>query len=180
VIRAFDLGKAYCRVWFAELPMPSVSQDAVTERRYPAFPAPSVVAGFKVAAEVLIPRGGRSLYGLLGAEFLPTSDDQLLVSIPTLKMASPFRYSGALAEKFDTVSCGLLDEYAEFVIQGVDAAAKERSELFSGTLSMVCSANGEASSNGQIFRALAYWIVSTWGTQEAIFDPKKLENVLPI
>lgn len=180
MIREFDLGKARCRVWLADLPMQRVGSDALTEKRYPASQTLSAAAGFQVAAEVLIPRGGRSLYGLLGAEFLPAAGDQLLVSVPTLKTASALRYQGALVEQFDTVSCGLLDEYAEFVIQGVDAAVNERSVLFSGSLSMVCSANGEVSSNGQIFRSLGYWIARTWGDPEAICDPKIMEKALPI
>jgi hypothetical protein len=120
------------------------------------------------------------LYGLLGAEFVPAASEQLLVSVPTLKTASTLQYSGALAQQFDTVSCGLLDEYAEFVIQGVDAAVKERSALVSGSLNMVCSATGEASSSGLIFRSLGCWIVRTWGDQKAICDPKILQDVLPI
>lgn len=180
MIREFDLGKAYCRVWFGELPIQRVGCDAITEKRYPALKTLNTAAGFKVAAEVLIPRGGRSLYGLLGAEFVPAASEQLLVSVPTLKTASTLQYSGALAQQFDTVSCGLLDEYAEFVIQGVDAAVKERSALVSGSLNMVCSATGEASSSGLIFRSLGCWIVRTWGDQKAICDPKILQDVLPI
>jgi hypothetical protein len=180
VIREFDLGKACCRVWLSELPMQKVGYDAITEKRYPASQTLGIATGFKVAAEVLIPRGGRSLYGLLGGEFLPAAGDQLLVSVPTLKTASTLRYQGALAEQFDMVSCGLLNEYAEFVIQGVDAAVKERSELSSGSLSMVCSAYGEVSSNSQIFESLGYWITRTWGDPEAICDPKIMEEALPI
>ena len=178
MIREFDLGITRCRVWFAELPIQRVDYDTLTERLYLA--QPSTATEFKVAAEVLIPRGGRALYGFLGAEFLPAAGDQLLVSVPALKAASTLRYQGALAEQFDTVSCGLMDEYAAFVIQGVDAAANERSVLFSGSLSMICSAHGEVSSNGPIFRSLGYWIVNTWGDPEAICDPRRMENALPI
>lgn len=180
-MQEFELGgSSCCRVWSGELPVQEWRFDAVLEKRYSISCGESSSEAFEVAAEILIPRGARSLYGLLGARFSPIKGSDLLVTLPASEESSEQIFPGSLASKFDDVRVGLLSEYADFVTEGVATAIEDKVLVGTGCLALSCAAHGAASSNGPIFRALAYWLVQTWGRNEAVFNRQSLQDFLLI
>lgn len=107
-----------------------------------------------VVVEVMIPRGGRAIYGLLGGIYSPhTNAHQLRVRIPRNQSFGGV-YADSMVAAFDTARVGLPNEYAEAAIAGIKQAISGGVSPFPGVLSMCFAACGDVSSNAPIFTQL--------------------------
>ena len=81
IVSQIDCGRhARARIWIDELP--STPSLDVAERRFSCHVPQRLARERKaVAVEILWPTGARSLYGLLGAEFIPAATTDLSVSV---------------------------------------------------------------------------------------------------
>jgi hypothetical protein len=122
------------------------SMDRVVEASVAA-----VVRTERLTLEGYVPRGGYAQYGLIGALFEHTSTDRLTIVVPYLA-ESTVSWNDALAARVDDVRVGLIEEYAQPVL---DAAAQIGPGRFPpGRLTIVEAAHGRAGSSEHFFRLL--------------------------
>ena len=142
------------RVWLGELPplnypvIETVEQviktreSLITKRKYAAI-------------EMFEPKGGRAIYGLLGAEFQPEHSPHILVKVAVSETAEQ-TIDWLLASRVDRTYMGLPYEYCHSVLEGALTAAEM---LGSGVLTLNCAAYGEVGSSPRIFKQLASTVV---------------------
>lgn len=110
------------RIWF-DSPDGHLEQPAVL-RSFRIKPKARVKQYKKViVVEVLVPRGGRFEYGLLGATVLDAGamSDEIVVEMPVTGSLGPI-VTDSLAGRLETVRWGLPAEYAEAVAAGARAS----------------------------------------------------------
>lgn len=167
-----------CQVWLAELPKVGFEAEKKITAQYSStsllneFP-------FKAAAEIDIFKGGRSVYGMLGAEFIPADDDTLNIEL-SISEKRIVDYEDALLLAPDVAYVGLPAEYSDAVLKGFSRALNEKNSIPAGQLYLKWAAHGEAYSNSPIFEALAYFIGLTWGQEKMLFDENLIKNTLII
>lgn len=94
--------------------------------------------GLKQAAiEVVVPLGGRSMYGFLGGEFQPASPDRLHVSVCVASSRGKV-FANNVAGAVDEARVGLPAEYSDAVFDGIPLAKAELTRLAAGRLLIKC------------------------------------------
>ena len=142
------------RVWLGELPPLKYPVVDSVERTIKAIN--SQIYNRKYAAiEMFIPKGGRAIYGLLGAEFQPQLSQEILVQVAVSETATQ-QLDWLLASSLDRTYMGLPSEYCQSVLSGALTGAEI---LGSGLLHINCAAHGEVSSSPRIFNHLASTLV---------------------
>jgi hypothetical protein len=139
------------KVWFGEPPNAEYSPTGVIRRVISTGtfkPAPIHV----VAVELMVPRGPMASYGLLGAELLDNGRHDGEVSVAVNRRGFPMDQSQAAMP--DDVRIGLLDEYAEAVVSGVEAVVHD-GWGFAGELSFKWAAHAAIGSSPAIFAELS-------------------------
>lgn len=162
------------RVWLAEFPEARVEFEAASERvvETDAMPLDEVR---RAGVEILIPRGPRALYGLLGAELRPNRIGELRVRVLTCS-GNRRRFKDAIALASDEVYVGLPDEFAAAVIEGVVEQNKRPGGLASGELVFQCAAHGLVGSSPTIFKWLSAVLVRILNlSAENLGEPKLAE-----
>jgi hypothetical protein len=153
-VRIGRYGKA--RVWLGELPELTYPVLDVLERTLEAGDSP--LSGVRRAAiEMLLPRGGRALYGLLGAELTPRCSGRLVVQVAVSGRTEP-QFIRSLAARIDDVRLGIPDEYAVSVLDGVSRTDESRS-LGPGMVRFDRAAHGAVGSAQWLFQRLSAAIV---------------------
>jgi hypothetical protein len=107
-----------------------------------------------VAVELMRPRGGRTEYGLLGADYVPDERfGALSVHMPKAEQGAVNRpYVSDLIVRPEWARAGLPPPYAEAVRSAVVATPAET--LRPGTLRFNCAAHGAVGSTAKIFAEL--------------------------
>jgi hypothetical protein len=108
----------------------------------------------------MIPVGGRILYGLLGAQFIPNNSGNFSIEVlVSTNTESVFQQS--IAANLDKVRVGLPREYSQSVIDGVLYSLDKKSLeiLGSGVLRFDKAAHGEIGSSNKFFRKIAATVV---------------------
>jgi hypothetical protein len=120
-----------------------------------------------LAVEVAVPRGAKTDYGLLGAQYKANAGAQdLHVAVQYLSEGSERSepYPLALIGKSEHAFVGLTKQYALSVLSGVGQAYKHGARFSNGTLTFACAANGIVGSNAATFRALGSAVAQLiWG-----------------
>ena len=179
-MRVFDLGSSCrCRVWIGELPPISFVGERAVSRQIQHV-AEYETASFKCAAEIVIPRGARMLYGALGAEFASSARASGLTVEVNVCNESRRRFSDSLIAHMEEVSVGLPSEYVESVFSGAQISQTEHRMLSTGTLRFAYAAHGAVSSNAPLFRQLASCLTATKGEPSIAFDEQFLRKALLI
>lgn len=141
------------RVWIGDLPQSFYSVDRIIERVID-LDKPSLKSTHRAAIEMIVPRGARNIYGLLGAEMLPNKLNCIGVQIFTSNQeGEPLVES--LAHSLDDPRVGLPNEYAYSIIDGVLAAKEEDKVFSSGEIKFNCAAYSPISSCEFIFKHLS-------------------------
>ena len=180
MMREFDLGAGrLCKVWIGEFPPISFSVERIDTRELKLV-AESETASFKSATEIVIPRGGRMLYGALGVEFTPMQEKSSVTVEVNVSDALHNRFTDSLIAKVDDVFVGLPSEYVDAVFSGIELGQKHQPVLSPGILRIAYAAHGAASSNVPMFRQLALWLTSTKGEQNLVFNEDLLMEMLLI
>lgn len=163
------------RLWLGELPATDYQTVALEERTLTT--GRSVVANARRAAvEVFKVTCGPSSYGLLGAEFVPRSSDDLRIHIAvSLDYDRPFE--GALASSHDDVRVGLPSQYVKSVLDG-SAGADEIRDLGAGDLDFKCAAHGLVGSSQVVFDRLAGTVVMLLATDAESLPEDRLAQRL--
>jgi len=141
------------KIWLGELPQLKVHADRVLagdiKTSRPSFPESR-----RVAIEMSIPQGARSLYGLLGGELQKgqTGAFRYEVSVST---ASGRPFEDSIAPSPEDARIGLPEEYAQAVVDGLSEAGGASSVLPSGRMIISCAAHGAIGSSRLLFKRLA-------------------------
>lgn len=155
----FEIGLPFhrqARVWIDDLPPASFDADEVYEQIILSG-KPIFSETRRVAIELLVPKGARVLYGLLGAEFQPSESGDLRVVIEALSSdGSPFE-NALLPSLLDEVQIGLPRLYVPGVFEGVTRVNEW--SLPPGRLHFQAAAYGVVSSCEAIFRVLSFTVV---------------------
>jgi len=152
-----DCGKwARARLWRNELPFRIAATREPIAVLSTSEPILRHHESSECALEVLWPTGGRSLYGLLGASFVPAPGQSL--SVETCAEESR-EYEMSMALLTDNVKIGLPLMYVDAVRKGISASRNLADQLGPGNLSFSCAAHGEAGSGPIVFYALCRVIV---------------------
>lgn len=106
--------------------------------------------------EVMIPRGARVLYGMLGVRYLPAGaaairGDDLKSTISIFSENENYLIKG-----FDSVSVGLPENYAKAALDGFRRASFDCVEVEINRLQIIYAAHGEVSSNERIFEKIGF------------------------
>jgi len=104
---------------------------------------------------MFVPKGGRAVYGLLGASFTPDNVEKLVVQL-AISANTEKQVDWSLAASIDEVYAGMPLEYADSVLDGVVGAEEI---LGSGVLRFESAAHGVVGSSPRIFRQLARDVV---------------------
>ncbi len=175
-MRQLDLGKyRKARVWLDELPDATCPLGVNQEITMSA--AGQSAQATRVAVEVFIPLGPRSMYGLLGGEFMPSTNGQLKVSIISSSGGGKLLPS-SLASPEDQVWTGLPTEYCDAVKEGVHLAQQEIGAA-SGELVINCAAHGEIGSCAAVFKHLAIVLIKLINTQKSNLTDNEIILLFP-
>lgn len=140
----------------------------------PAVPIVEVIAtpserrdASVLVIELMVPRGGRALYGALGAKFTSDRSSSSLRAIVTAQPDSSPTNADSLISSIEQVEIGLPREYADGVANGVRSALEWRRSLSAGTLDFGYAAIGRVSSSQRLF-----WILGSTVT-ELLMQPAR-------
>ena len=142
------------RVWVENLPSALFESERTLEHTIPASKQISVATQRIIIVELLVPKGPRLEYGLLGAELQSELSAELRILVNIAPASSLASNDSLLPRALDEVKIGLPFPYGEAVIKGVTAVAKEMSELVTGKLHFKYAALGNVSSSAAIFELL--------------------------
>ncbi len=140
------------RIWINELP-PAKYEIFQTIRCILRAERTMKIERTCAAIELLVPRGGRIEYGLLGAEFAANRSNEVTIEVGISDPAPP-PYCDSLAASVDQVRLGLTVDFAQSVVEGATCAQEKFECLPSGVLLFNCAAHGAVGSNRFIFRGL--------------------------
>lgn len=128
--------------------LPRAAQSQSTWLRLPS----------RVVLEAVLPRGARTLYGLLGASLLPIAGTACNLTVVVGQRDNAARIRSHLAPR--DARPGLPEEYLDAVFEGAFAALKDESTmLVPCDIRFDCMASSNVGSSRAIFRALARAIV---------------------
>jgi len=130
-----------------------------------------------VVVETLLPRGGRSLYGLLGARYSDTEKENLCIQIGKCDKSSDI-FNHSLIASFESAYVGIPSEYVTHVIEGAKKAQKEEKCLGFGLLEFCYAAHGLVSSNALVFEKLSFAIVNLLGYKSKYASKEQLEKMI--
>ncbi len=145
------------RVWLSDLP-DLLQPNTIALQR--SMATDNQVIGVKrtAAVELFLPKGGRALYGLLGAEFLPNTSKLIEVRVDSVTK-NGLEVPWSLASQVDQVYAGILDEYAEGVISSA-CASENLYALGSGIVNFRWGAHGLVGSSTHFFKRLSRIVIT--------------------
>lgn len=155
------LSKERCaRVWLDEPPAEAIYQTAPTGYHRRINVSDSFTAQRTSATiELLVPLGGRFLYGLLGCEMVGDAGKTLDISVQTTSKTSD-RFTDSLAGTLDTVWWGLSKEYADAVLDGAIAGISKFGSPSGHEIRFCYAAHGEKGSAVSIFERLSTAVIA--------------------
>lgn len=165
------------RVWLDDLP-DLLQQGTATLQRSVVTSNPGSGGRHVAALELFLPKGGRALYGLLGAEFLPHTSQTLDVCVDVVTKNGP-DVTWSLASQVDQVYAGILDEYGDGVISGA-CESKNILTLGSGTVNFRWGAHGIVGSSSGFFKRLSNSVITLLSLETLEISEQNLINILDI
>lgn len=164
------------RIWLANLPDARVSTTKILDRSVQGGPL-TFEGTRRAVIEILIPRGPRSLYGLLGAELHTANKSENLVIhvLTSHESGRPFTSSIALASEETQV--GLPAAYSEAVFEGAIGQIKGIGGMCSGELVFDYAVHGQVGSAPIVFKWLAARLVQVLEVGEDI-NQQQLTEIL--
>ncbi|MFJ5240124.1 hypothetical protein ACIP86_25920 [Pseudomonas neuropathica] len=114
--------------------------------------------------EVMLPRGGRTIYGLLGLRYFPSYGSMISIKVTKQACASKV-YQDSLISNFETINVGLPTMYANASVAGLKRAFSDSLDVGPGLIEICYAAFGDVSSNEQIFEKMGYSLANLLSLQ---------------
>lgn len=146
-------GGGRARIWFDELPD---AQSACTQSMQQRHRVDGTRAGTSrraAAIEILWFTGGQTLYGLLGATFIPQQSSEVNVTVCYDSGLGP-EFGRPLAFGHDDCRIGLLPEFVPAIAATVSLHPQALTELGGGDLRFDHAVHGRISSASVVFQSL--------------------------
>lgn len=169
------------RVWNKNLDSVKLTSiNALEEKYFLSSKSPNNIIPINniIIAEIFLPRGARSIYGLLGVEYTKTKKKELAISIPINNVEHTKIFKDSLISKFDSVCVGLHDEYFKYILNALNEMSVKNKFIFSGELNFCYGAFSEISSNGWIFKKLTNILMRLLDTNLNEVTQKMIEEEL--
>ena len=131
-----------------------------------------------IIIELFIPRGGRNVYGLLGADFISAVSKSLTVSVSKGDIPKPKLLSDSLVGCADMVNLCLPDHLCLSVFEELRKLSNSNNLNVSGKLDFNYGAFSEISSSEWIFRKLTKLVVKLLGISEKEISCDLLNRLL--
>jgi hypothetical protein len=152
-VRTFELVEhRRVRLWLGDQPNVCYTSSQSLTYEFLANGSDLPVYG-SVAAEALVPMGGRFMYGLLGASFKPSKNPLIRITVG-LPARSDMPFDDNLAARLDEVRVGLTSEYADAVRDTLYSEEQIIASMPGGDLLIECAAQGKIGSSADMFRRL--------------------------
>lgn len=129
-----------------------------------------------IILELILPRGGRIIHGILGVEYMFKDTGKISIEVPIIKDKTS-KFSCSLL-KYEDVYVGLPDEYHNAVYHGVERAYKENKLFLTGKLSFRYAAYGDVSSCAWIFNILSYSLINLIFLPSQDIDSQLIEKII--
>ncbi len=131
-----------------------------------------------VIIELLIPRGGRNIYGLLGANYIPMPTNNLEVSVLCGTNFNANSFKKSLIEKIEPVYLSISEEYCKAIFDKIESLSKNSQLNLGGKLNFCYGASSEISSNELIFSKLTNLIINLIPISEHKIDSGLLMQLI--
>jgi hypothetical protein len=131
----------------------------VVELPATATVSPSSHPGGYLAVEVIVPQGGRVVYGMLGGTWQPDSGGVARIDVPIARTKLRARRLDGLRVPEHPIA-GIAYEFLPDVIEGAASAMEEILGGSGGVLLFSCAAHGPIGSSAKAFGALAYAVAA--------------------
>ena len=154
--RDVAIGHGRLRLWRDEPPVAAYLSEQVLARDGAVNGVSIAILPKTLCIEVCLPTGPRSLYGLLGASFIPDITPHCKVRVG-VNSAAGARFVDALAPASEVVRIGLPDEYAHDLLDKLTEEMVARA--VSGTLNADQAAHGAIGSSRAMFVGLGKLLV---------------------
>lgn len=175
-MRQFNLSKyrKIC-VWLGGLPNATFPSDVKKEVNFKANNQEGIE--LKLALEVMVPLGARSMYGLLGGEFFPSSDGVFTVLISS-GSNNEKEFTSSLVYPEEKVWAGLPVEYCRGVKEGLILAQK-KGQIPSGKFIINCAAYSEISSCEFIFQHITLMALKIISLNRLDLTDQEIISIFP-
>jgi hypothetical protein len=165
------------RVWEGELPEAIVRRARIQESGYEARRRGS--GGIKKAAiEISVPLGGRTLYGLLGAEWRPMQSDRFLAEV-WLSEGSDHPFEGSLGLMGHAVLIGLPTEFVPGVNAGIELASKILNGLTPGKMTFHCAAYSDVGTSIAVVKHLTAVLIRIFESSPGTKTDEQMVEMFP-
>lgn len=153
------------RIWFKQNDELLLGGNNVDKESYSPTGAGNVV-NTTVIIELLVPRGARNIYGLLGADCIASTLNSIDVAVTSGNVLKPGLLSDSLAGKMEPVQLCLPDEFRTSVLEEIKLMFDNNELKLSGKLDYHYGAFSAISSNKWIFRKLAKLTIKLFSIPE--------------
>jgi len=131
-----------------------------------------------VIIELFIPRGGRNIYGLLGADYSQSTSNNIDVCVSSGNIIRPKLLRDSLAGKIDVVHICLPDDARASVFEEMKAMSEDDELNIAGKLDFCYGAYSEVSSSEWIFRKLTKLIITLLNISESEVSPNLINKLI--
>ena len=128
------------RIWLNELPDDALLPVGTAMRISTFENSSATICRSQVAIEALRSYGASFGYGLLGVEFIPTTDGTTSVAVPVDGSAFERPYPASIARSLDEVTVGCPSEYVDGICACLQSIQAEKRP--SGAITIQCMAHG--------------------------------------
>jgi hypothetical protein len=108
----------------------------------------------ELVLEVMIPRGGRALYALLGLRYQTSAKEFEINTLSPPSISKVFH--GSLIEDFEVAHFGLPLEFAAASVAGLKRGLAANNDINRGRIDICCAAYGDVSSNEPLFEKVGF------------------------
>src|SRR5437762_10186888 len=128
-VKNIELGRhRRARIWLGSLPDAAYRSPGKLTRSWVASLAPPV-PNRSAAIELLVPKGGRFAYGLLGGVFEEIPQPQFVLDVQE-GTTDDHAYTSSLAEPLDLIRVGLPTEYCKAIVDGFESSRQKLGYLY--------------------------------------------------
>lgn len=176
-MKAINLGKHQkARVWIDDLPPIDYPSSRIVTHVIPAHKCRGTPIR-RVAIELFVPLGPRSMYGLIGGQYEPDTGNSLIVEI-AVSSADEDVYPDSLASQTDEVKVGLPCEYVRGIVSGIDVGCAEINGVNAGRLRIACAAHGLIGSSEAVFSRIAVALIKIVNVDQQDMSDSRIIELL--